>query len=171
MSINQKIKNKIFRNEELLLQISDWKSAGMRIVFTNGCFDIIHAGHVDYLSKAADLGDKLVIGVNTDSSVSRIKGAHRPIQNEYSRLLVLASMTFVDAVILFDEETPEILISSIIPDVLVKGSDYKAEDIVGYQIVCSNGGKVETIDFLEGYSTTSIEQKIISEHKSAVDHS
>lgn len=161
MSFNQKIKQKVFEKKQLLQQIELWKSEGKKIVFTNGCFDIIHAGHVDYLSKAADLGDILIIGVNTDASVSKIKGIHRPIQNEYSRLLVLSSMEFVNALVLFNEDTPESLINAIVPDVLVKGSDYKAEDIVGYALVNAHGGKVETIDFLEGYSTSAIEKKII----------
>jgi rfaE bifunctional protein nucleotidyltransferase chain/domain len=160
MSHYQKVKNKIISPKQLENLISGWKQAGERIVFTNGCFDIIHQGHIDYLSKAADKGTKLIIGVNTDSSVSRIKGPNRPIQDEYSRMMILAAMEFVDALILFDEETPINLINQVIPNILVKGSDYKAEDIVGYDTVVNNGGKVETLDFLPGYSTSSIEQKI-----------
>jgi len=160
MSHYQKIKNKIIDPEQLNSLISGWKQSGERIVFTNGCFDIIHQGHIDYLSKAADKGTKLIIGVNTDSSVSRIKGPNRPIQDEYSRMMILAAMEFVDALILFDEETPIDLINQVIPNILVKGSDYKAEDIVGYDTVVNNGGKVETLDFLPGYSTSAIEQKI-----------
>jgi len=160
MSHYQKIKNKLISIEQLDNLISNWKQAGERIVFTNGCFDIIHQGHIDYLSKAADKGTKLIIGVNTDSSVSRIKGPNRPIQDEHSRMMILAAMEFVDALILFDEETPINLINQVVPNILVKGSDYKAEDIVGYDTVVNNGGTVETLDFLPGYSTSSIELKI-----------
>jgi len=161
MTYQQKIKSKIFTIDNLLEKVKLWKSNNEKIVFTNGCFDIIHQGHIDYLSKAADLGNHLIIGVNTDRSVSAIKGEHRPIQDEYSRLTILAAMEFVDAVILFDEDTPIELISTVIPSVLVKGSDYKATDIVGYDIVTQNGGKVETIDFLEGFSTSGIEKRIL----------
>jgi rfaE bifunctional protein nucleotidyltransferase chain/domain len=161
MTYRQKIKSKIFTIDSLLEKVKLWKNNNEKIVFTNGCFDIIHQGHIDYLSKAADLGNKLIIGVNTDRSVSAIKGEHRPIQDEYSRMTILAAMEFVDAVILFDEDTPINLISAVIPSVLVKGSDYKATDIVGYDVVTENGGSVETIDFLEGFSTSGIERKIL----------
>ena len=161
MSFQQKIKSKIFTIDTLLEKVNQWKNNKEKIVFTNGCFDIIHQGHIDYLSKAADLGSHLIIGVNTDRSVSAIKGIHRPIQDEYSRLTILAAMEYVDAVILFDENTPIGLISNIIPDILVKGSDYKATDIVGYDVVVNNGGRVETIAFLEGFSTSGIEKKIL----------
>lgn len=132
-----------------------------KIVFTNGCFDILHLGHIDYLSKAADLGDMLIIGLNTDKSVSRIKGNSRPIQDEMSRAMVLASLGFVDVVVLFGEETPYELIKATQPDILVKGADYKPEDIVGFDIVNNKGGEIRTIEFLEGYSTTAIEKKIV----------
>ncbi len=161
MSNYSSIKAKIVDNESLMSLINTWKSNGEKIVFTNGCFDIIHQGHIDYLAKASDLGSKLIIGVNTDRSVRAIKGKHRPIQDEYSRLMILAAMQFVDALILFDEDTPIDLITKIVPNVLVKGSDYKAENIVGYKVVTENGGRVETLDFLEGYSTSGIENKII----------
>jgi rfaE bifunctional protein nucleotidyltransferase chain/domain len=161
MSRYLKIKSKIVEIDKLMDFVTKWKSNGEKIVFTNGCFDIIHQGHIDYLSKAADQGNHLIIGVNTDRSVSAIKGKNRPIQDEYSRLMILAAMEFVDAVILFDEDTPINLISKVIPDVLVKGSDYKAEDIVGYDVVVGNGGNVVTLDFLEGFSTSGIEQKIL----------
>ena len=131
-----------------------------KIVFTNGCFDIIHRGHVEYLAQAASFGDVLIIGLNTDSSVQRIKGNDRPVQDEYARAITLASMQFVNAVILFDEETPYNLIKTVQPDILIKGSDYKAEDIVGYDIVKEKGGEVITIDFIDGYSTTSIINKL-----------
>jgi rfaE bifunctional protein nucleotidyltransferase chain/domain len=129
-------------------------------VFTNGCFDILHKGHVDYLAKAADLGEILIIGLNTDASVSKLKGPHRPIQDESSRLQIIASLGFVDAVILFEEPTPYKLIQLVQPDVLVKGSDYLPEEIVGYDIVKAKGGIIKTIDFLPGYSTSLIEKKI-----------
>ena len=161
MSKHSLVRTKILRDlnalSELLLQ---WKSANQKIVFTNGCFDILHRGHVDYLAKAADLGDVLIIGLNTDQSVSAIKGAHRPIQDQESRLQILASLAFVDAVILFDESTPYELIKLVQPDVLVKGSDYQAENIVGYDIVKAKGGSVNTLDFIPGFSTSGIESKI-----------
>lgn len=146
--------------QALQSQLDLWRREKQRIVFTNGCFDILHRGHVDYLSKAADLGNKLIIGVNTDASVSKLKGPHRPIQDQESRMLILASLTFVDAVILFDEPTPYELIKLVQPDILVKGSDYQVENIVGYDIVQAKGGEIKTIDFIPGYSTSAIESKI-----------
>ena len=134
--------------------------AGRKIVFTNGCFDILHAGHVQYLAKASGLGSRLILGLNTDLSVKRLKGDNRPVLDENARLMLLASLFFVDAVCLFDEQTPLELIKSIIPDVLVKGKDYAVEDVVGYDVVVSHGGKVETIDLVPGYSTSSIIEKI-----------
>ena len=131
-----------------------------KIVFTNGCFDIIHRGHIEYLAQAASYGDVLIIGLNTDSSVQQIKGINRPVQDEYARAITLASMQFVNAVILFDEETPYNLIKKVQPDILIKGSDYKADEIVGYDIVKAKGGEVITIDFIDGYSTTSIINKL-----------
>lgn len=155
------IQNKIKNSETLTAFIHQARDKGQRIVFTNGCFDIIHKGHVDYLAKAADKGDCLIVGVNTDASVKRQgKSPSRPIQDEQARLYVLASLESVAAVVLFDEDTPYFLIEAIQPDVLVKGADYKAEDIVGYDIVKGRGGSVETIDFIEGYSTSLIEKKI-----------
>ncbi|MCF8299367.1 MAG: D-glycero-beta-D-manno-heptose 1-phosphate adenylyltransferase [Saprospiraceae bacterium] len=154
------IKSKIFTKESIKSLLSIWNFKGQKIVFTNGCFDLLHLGHIDYLSKAADLGDILIIGLNTDKSTLKLKGSNRPIVDENSRAMLLASLRFVDAVILFEEETPYELIKFIQPDVLVKGSDYKAEDIVGFNIVKAKGGTVETIDFLEGYSTSAIEEKI-----------
>lgn len=144
----------------LLHKIALWNDGGEKIVFTNGVFDLLHRGHVDYLAKARDLGDRLIIGVNTDASVSQLKGPHRPIQDEYSRMLILASFEFVDAVILFGDQTPYELIKMVQPDILVKGSDYKAEDIVGFDIVMAKGGFVKTIDFIPGFSTSLIEKKI-----------
>lgn len=155
--INQQ---KILNQKGLNSKLAYWKFKGNRVVFTNGCFDIIHLGHVDYLSKARDLGDVLIIGLNTDNSVSRIKGPSRPVNNETARANILSSFNFVDAIFLFDEETPYDLINKVKPDILVKGSDYNPEDIVGYDIVKSTGGNIETIDFLEGYSTSSIIKKL-----------
>ena len=155
-----KIQNKIISFYNLQKQVLKWREENKKIVFTNGCFDIIHRGHVDYLSKAKDLGDILIIGLNTDQSVRNIKGNTRPIQDENSRAIILASMQFVDAIVFFSEPTPYTLIKEIQPDILVKGADYKKEDIVGYDIVSQRGGKVETIEFIEGYSTSNIERKI-----------
>jgi D-glycero-beta-D-manno-heptose 1-phosphate adenylyltransferase len=130
------------------------------IVFTNGCFDILHRGHIQYLSQAADLGDLLVVGLNTDNSVKKLKGPSRPYLDEYSRALILASLSFVSAVTLFDEETPYELIRKVQPHFLVKGGDYKVEEIVGYDIVKARGGQVLTIPLVEGYSSTGITDKI-----------
>lgn len=137
-----------------------WKREGKKVVFTNGCFDILHLGHVDYLERARALGDCLVLGLNTDSSVGRFKGPNRPIQDQNSRAHVLASLQFIDLVVFFDEDTPQNLISELLPDILVKGSDYLAENIVGADVVKRNGGEVKTIDFVPGYSTTRIIEKI-----------
>ena len=152
--------DKIITSATLPALLEQWRSEGARVVFTNGCFDLLHRGHVDYLTKAADLGTRLFIGVNTDTSVSRLKGPHRPIQDEESRLRLLAALECVSAVMLFDEPTPYALIQQVQPDVLVKGSDYTPENIVGYDVVIAKGGQVLTIDYLPGYSTSGIEQKI-----------
>jgi len=161
MSKHSSVRTKIMETQQALQsQLDLWRREKQRIVFTNGCFDILHRGHVDYLSKAADLGNKLIIGVNTDASVSKLKGPHRPIQDQESRMLILASLAFVDAVILFDEPTPYELIKLVQPDILVKGSDYQVENIVGYDIVQAKGGEIKTIDFIPGYSTSAIESKI-----------
>jgi rfaE bifunctional protein nucleotidyltransferase chain/domain len=160
MSKLEIIKSKIFSKESLKYQLVIWRFLSKKIVFTNGCFDILHLGHIDYLSKAAEFGDVLIIGLNSDDSVRKIKGINRPINDEKSRAKILASLGFVSAVILFDEDTPYNLIKFVQPDVLIKGSDYKPEDIVGYDIVKAKGGVIETIDFLPGYSTSSIIDKI-----------
>jgi rfaE bifunctional protein nucleotidyltransferase chain/domain len=155
------IQNKIYDRTALQFAINRWRLKNDKIVFTNGCFDILHLGHIDYLSKAADCGSRLIIGVNTDASVKVLgKGSSRPIQDENSRLKILAALGFVDAVILFDEPTPIELIELIKPDVLVKGADYTIDKVVGADFVIKNGGKVELIDYLQGYSTTSIENII-----------
>lgn len=158
----ERIESKIICEKDLSNLILKWREENQKIVFTNGCFDLLHLGHVDYLAKAKDLGDRLIIGVNTDSSVKRLKGDNRPLQDENSRLHILAALHSVDAVVLFDEDTPYELIKKIQPDVLVKGADYKIENIVGYDIVTSRGGSVQTIEFIEGYSTTKIEQRILN---------
>lgn len=155
------ISKKIYTDvSQMQKRLSIWEFKGRKVVFTNGCFDILHLGHIDYLAKASELGDKLVIGLNTDASVSRIKGPHRPITDQHSRAMILASLSFVSAVVLFDEDTPYELISVVKPDVLVKGADYKPEEIVGYDIVTAKGGTVETLEYLEGYSTSAIEERI-----------
>ena len=140
-------------------KINKWKEEGKKIVFTNGCFDIIHAGHVDYLEKAKALGDVLVVGLNSDNSIRRIKGPERPINIQEHRKKVLEALKPVDLVIIFDEDTPERLIKEIKPDVLVKGGDWKIENIVGADFVKSYGGEVKTIDFVYNISTTKIIQK------------
>ena len=142
------------------LQVKSWQKTGEKVVFTNGCFDLLHLGHVDYLEKARNLGDKLIVGLNTDSSVGRFKGPERPLQDQNSRARVLAALQFVDLVVFFDEDTPQNLISELVPNILVKGSDYLAENIVGADVVKKNGGVVKTIDFVPGYSTTRIVEKI-----------
>lgn len=154
------LNSKIFTWETLKSQVAEWQKQGKKIVFSNGCFDLVHRGHIDYLNRAADLGDILVMGLNTDASVSKLKGPHRPIQDEQSRLTIIAALQCVNAVVLFNEETPYELIELVQPDVLVKGSDYKPENIVGYDIVIAKGGQVKTIDYLPGFSTSGIEKKI-----------
>lgn len=155
------IGNKIIRKkEELECTLSQWRFKSEKIVFTNGCFDILHRGHVEYLTKAAALGSKLVIGLNTDASVKRLKGESRPINDQEARAIILSSLIFTDRIIFFEEDTPLELIRYIQPDILVKGSDYKPEDIVGYDIVKAKGGEVITIDLTEGFSTTSILERV-----------
>ncbi|MFM9839113.1 MAG: D-glycero-beta-D-manno-heptose 1-phosphate adenylyltransferase [Cyclobacteriaceae bacterium] len=156
----EKTAGKIKLLEEAKVFVKSWQNQGEKVVFTNGCFDLLHLGHVDYLEKARNLGDRLVIGLNTDDSVSRFKGPERPLQDQNSRARVLAALQFVDAVVFFNEDTPLHLISDLLPNVLVKGSDYLAENIVGADVVKKAGGKVETIDFVPGYSTTRIVEKI-----------
>lgn len=157
------IRKKIFNYSDVEFSrlLAIWRFQGKKIVFTNGCFDILHLGHIDYLAAASELGDLLIIGLNTDLSVSRIKGNNRPLQDEVSRAFVLASLGFVDAVVFFGEDTPYNLIKTTQPDILVKGADYKPEDIVGYDVVKNKGGEIVTIEFLNGYSTTAIEKKIV----------
>ena len=150
--------NKIFDLQSITDLIKSWGKES--VVFTNGCFDILHLGHIDYLYKAADLADRLIVGLNSDTSVSRIKGKDRPVQDEKSRASIIASLQCVDAVILFDEDTPQKLIEFIQPDTLVKGADYNIKDIVGSEFVLAKGGSVQTISFLEGYSSSAIINKV-----------
>lgn len=153
-------KDKILNPKQLDDQIAEWKRSDKSIVFTNGCFDIIHLGHIDYLEKAKSLGSKLLVGINTDASVQRLKGKARPVVGELARARMLAAMEFVDAVTFFEEDTPLELISRVKPDILVKGDDYKIDNIIGADIVIKHGGKVETISLVPGYSTTKIIDKI-----------
>ena len=157
-----KTEEKIVDVEAAKQQIVDWQNAGDKIVFTNGCFDILHVGHGDYLEKARNLGQKLVLGLNTDASVSRIKGPLRPVCNDLSRSRVIASLAFVDLVVFFDEETPFELISSLKPNILVKGDDYTIENIVGADVVIANGGEVKTIPLVVGYSTSNVIKNILA---------
>lgn len=155
-------KDKIVLLEDTKNWVKELKRNNRKVVFTNGCFDILHRGHIDYLFRASKLGDALIVAVNTDNSVRLLeKSPERPIQDEESRALIIASLYFVDKVILFNEQTPIKLIRTLLPDILVKGADYKPEDIVGYKEIIENGGTVETISFLEGYSTTRIVNKIL----------
>ncbi len=156
------IQDKIFKQEMLVRQLLIWRFYGKKIVFTNGCFDLLHKGHVHYLAQARDLGDVLVIGLNSDDSVRMLgKGASRPLQDESARALILASLRVVDAVVPFSTATPADLIEMVQPDVLVKGGDYKdLTQIVGYDTVMRKGGVVTTIPFIDGYSTSAIENKI-----------
>lgn len=150
------IQNKIIDGTQLVRRCNIWRSAGKKIVFTNGCFDILHRGHFELLIAAADLGSVLIVGLNTDSSVKRLKGNDRPVTHEQDRLFQMASLLCVDAVCLFDEDTPDALIKTVRPDVLVKGGDYNIDNIVGADFVQSYGGEVKVIPFVEGYSTSSI---------------
>ena len=152
--------SKIFSRQDAVQVVKRWQDEGKKIVFTNGCFDIVHLGHIDYLEKARNLGHKLVVGVNTDASVSRLKGPTRPVVNEYARARMIVAFEFVDAAILFDEPTPLELIQTICPDILVKGDDYSFDNIVGADFVVSKGGEVKTIPLVKGYSTSSLIEKI-----------
>lgn len=154
------LQHKILDAPTLQRQLHLWRFQDKKIVFTNGCFDIIHQGHIHILAQARSLGDVLIVGLNSDASVSRLKGPTRPLQNQNTRAEVLAAMQLVDAVVLFEEDTPLNLIETITPQVLVKGGDYIKEDIVGYNHVIQHGGTVEVIPLVEGHSTTEIERKL-----------
>lgn len=146
----------------LLRKVAQWRVKSNKIVFTNGCFDLVHVGHLHTLSEAKKLGDKLIVALNSDASVKKLKGNLRPIIPQLERMELIAALEFVDAVILFEEETPLQLIKSIVPDVLVKGGDWELEKIVGNDIVRQNGGEVVAIPFKEGYSTTDLIHKILN---------
>ena len=156
MSTLTAINSKIVDFSKIKDLVSNWKKEGNSIVFTNGCFDVLHYGHVSYLAEASDLGDKMIIGLNSDSSVRRLKGETRPINGQHERAVLLAALKFVDAVVIFDEDTPENLINTIEPDFLVKGGDYTIDTIVGANFVMSYGGKVITIPLVENFSSSSI---------------
>lgn len=162
MSFHNQLKEKIVSQDQALKAFKIWREKSKKIVFTNGCFDILHPGHIDYLCQARDLGDILVLGLNTDQSVRRLnKGLNRPINDEKARSYVLAGLASVDLIVFFDEETPYNLIKLLQPNVLVKGNDYEVEKIIGFDILKENGGEVITIPFLDGYSTSSLIKKII----------
>lgn len=163
MSFHKKLRQKIFTTESLPSFLNSCRQQQQKIVFTNGCFDILHQGHVEYLCHAKDLGDILIVGLNTDDSVKRLgKAPDRPINGETTRAVILAALACVDAVVIFNEDTPYELISFIQPDVLVKGSDYQPKDIVGYDIVTGKGGQVMTIPLVNGFSTTQLIEKMKS---------
>ncbi|QKZ12273.1 D-glycero-beta-D-manno-heptose 1-phosphate adenylyltransferase [Spirosoma sp. KUDC1026] len=152
--------SKIVSREQAIAQADAWRAEGQQLVFTNGCFDIVHLGHIDYLEKAHNLGQRLILGLNTDASVSRIKGPLRPVVNEYARARLMAALAFVDLVVLFDEPTPLELIEAVRPDILVKGDDYTVATIIGADFVLGRGGKVETVALVPGYSTTKLIERI-----------
>lgn len=157
--------NNIISADEFLKIRKTLKEQNKKIVFTNGCFDILHAGHVDYLIKAKEMGDVLVVGMNSDSSIQRIKGPKRPVVPERERAFIIANLKAVDYVIFFYEDTPGELINKIIPDVLVKGADWSIENIVGRDVVVKNGGEVKTIEFVNDTSTTKIIEKVLESYK------
>jgi rfaE bifunctional protein nucleotidyltransferase chain/domain len=160
MKATKHIQQKILNAHQLQQELMRWRKFSKKIAFTNGCFDILHAGHIHSLMQAASFADVLVVGLNSDASTKRLKGDNRPVNNEQNRALLLASLVMVDAVVLFDEDTPFELITSVMPDVLVKGGDYTVDTIVGAKEVMANGGTVEIIPLVEGLSTTSLLQKI-----------
>lgn len=155
--------HKFFTRKSIVGPLEQLRFFEKKIVFTNGCFDILHLGHVDYLTKAAQFGDYLIVGLNSDASIQLLqKGPARPLQDEKSRMHIIAALHVVDAVILFDEETPYELIQLVQPDILVKGADYQVEQISGHDIVLARGGKVELVELVKGYSTSAIERKILN---------
>jgi len=167
----EKLKNKLVDLKTAQEKVQQWKNEGKKIVFTNGCFDILHRGHVFYLAKSAELGDKMILGLNSDASVRRQnKGPKRPINDEQSRAFLLAALDFTDLIIIYDDETPLQLIKTLLPDVLVKGADYNADEtdenkktfIVGSKVVRKNGGSVKTVELEQGFSTTNIVKKLRS---------
>jgi len=142
--------------------INFWRTEDQEIIFTNGCFDILHPGHIDLLEQAKELGQKLIVGLNSDRSIQKLKGANRPINNQWDRSRVLSGLACIDLIIVFEEETPQALIEAIKPNVLVKGSDYKIENIVGANLVIANGGTVKTLSLVKGYSTITIINRILN---------
>lgn len=166
-----KIRSKINTFESIETRVKQWKSDNLTVVFTNGCFDILHFGHLHYLAAARDLGDRLVVGLNSAASVSRLKGVHRPLNDEWTRQYLLAALAFVDAVVVFEEDTPLELLKCVKPDILVKGGDYELHQIVGADLVLENGGQVMSLPFVEGYSTSNLEQKFKNQKQSEPLHS
>lgn len=165
MTPSQAIQYKIFGSAEAFRPLlARWKQEGDTVVFTNGCFDLVHRGHIDSLAKAAEFGTRLVVGLNSDTSVKFLKGKNRPLIDQNSRAILLASLMMVDAVVIFDEESPYELIKNIRPHVLVKGSEYQVEEIAGYDIVLSDGGRVERIELTQGFSTTALIEKIKNQY-------
>ena len=160
MSNLKNIKSKIYSLSDLKTQSATWIENGKKIVFTNGCFDLVHRGHVEVLANTADVGDRLIIGLNSDSSIKDLKGENRPIIDEISRAILLASLQFVDAIVFFSDETPLNLIETLVPDILAKGGDYKVTDIAGHEVVLENGGEVILVPFIDGFSSTNIVEKI-----------
>jgi rfaE bifunctional protein nucleotidyltransferase chain/domain len=160
VDLERALLDKICDLPTLKSKVDYWQSEGDKVVFTNGVFDLLHIGHITYMSKAANLGDRLIVGLNADSSVKRLKGPDRPVNDQTNRAALLAALFFIDGIVVFEEDTPLNLISSLLPDVLVKGADYTIDNIVGAKEVLANGGEVLTIDLVEGYSSTSIIQRI-----------
>jgi rfaE bifunctional protein nucleotidyltransferase chain/domain len=157
---DQMLKSKLYTLDALKAETDKWKANGDKVVFTNGVFDLLHIGHISYLAAAAELGQKLIIGLNSDASTRRLKGPTRPVNDEYSRSIMLAAIFFIDAVVLFEEDTPIIPITTLLPDILVKGGDYSIDQIVGAPEVMANGGEVKAIEFVDGYSSSNIIDKI-----------
>ena len=156
----EKLLLKVLSPDQLINKVTHWKDQDKKIVFTNGCFDVLHRGHIELLAKTADLGDCLIVAINSDKSIRKLKGSNRPIIDESSRSIMISSLSFVDAVVLFDEETPLNLISIVTPHILSKGGDYCMDEIVGHEIVTANGGEVAIIPLVDGFSTTNIISRI-----------
>jgi rfaE bifunctional protein nucleotidyltransferase chain/domain len=159
----KKIENKIYTLNQLMIQMKNWKAHKKKVIFSNGCFDLIHLGHIEILARSSDLGDILIVAVNSDKSIKKIKGNKRPILEEESRLKQIAALEFVDVVVLFDEENPYEIIKSLLPNVIVKGGDYCSEDVIGNNLITQSGGEVIIIPLTKGYSTTTIFDKIKNE--------
>ncbi|MFD2864480.1 D-glycero-beta-D-manno-heptose 1-phosphate adenylyltransferase [Mucilaginibacter antarcticus] len=159
-NLEQVLLEKISDLETLKCKVEYWKLEGEKVVFTNGVFDLLHIGHITYMAKAASLGTRFIIGLNADASVKRLKGESRPVNDQANRAALLAALFFVDGIVIFEEDTPLNLISTLLPDILVKGADYTIDNIVGAKEVLANGGEVKTIDLVEGYSSTSIIERI-----------